>query len=173
MSDEEAQSNPRPATEFIGVMFRITAITLDQLMILGLGAAAAAGLLGADLENPDLPLTAVLVVLLPLHMLWHVGFWRWRAATPENWLLSSRLVDFRTGEPPALGRCAVRYLAGLLTLATLGVGFFWLLRDPWRRPLNDRLAGTALIGDHSLRMPSGAEQAENRYRITTPPWSHR
>ena len=160
------------AIEFIGVMFRITALLLDQILVMALAVAVSAALLGTNIENPDLPLAAVTIILLPLHVLWHVGFWRWRGATPGNWLLSTRIVIFRTGRRPGVGRCLVRYLGGWLCLATLGTGFFWLLRDPWRRALHDRLAGTALVGDESLRAPSRDERRESSYRITEPPWSH-
>jgi uncharacterized RDD family membrane protein YckC len=39
----------------------------------------------------------------------------------------------------------VRGLAGLFSMAALGLGFLWILRDPDRQSWHDRIAGTYVV----------------------------
>ncbi len=36
-------------------------------------------------------------------------------------------------------------LAGLFSIAALGLGFLWILRDPERQSWHDRIAGTYVV----------------------------
>ncbi|MDX1571404.1 MAG: RDD family protein [Xanthomonadales bacterium] len=183
-----AASGPeKERVEFIGVMFRLTALIVDQLLILLLasllGAALFAGQLQAlqELENPQdidprevqlLVQTFFVVVLVPLHVLWHVFGWGLAGATPGDWLLSSRVVAFADGGRPGVGRSLLRYLSAWPSALLCGIGFFMLLRNPYRRAWYDRLSGTAVIGDDSLRAPSPQELELDHFNIHRPPWIH-
>ena len=59
-------------------------------------------------------------------------------------LLKVRVVDVY-GATPSLLRAAVRALAYLVCLATLGLGFVWVAFDKEKRGLHDWLAGTYVI----------------------------
>ncbi len=48
------------------------------------------------------------------------------------------------GEPISFWRASLRYLAKLLTVLTLGVGYLIMLRHPRRQALHDRLSGTVV-----------------------------
>ena len=48
------------------------------------------------------------------------------------------------GEPISWQRAALRYVASVLSLAVLGLGFAWILVDRERRSWHDRLSGTHL-----------------------------
>ena len=39
----------------------------------------------------------------------------------------------------------VRGLTGIFSLAVVGLGFFWILRDPERQAWHDRIAGTYVV----------------------------
>jgi uncharacterized RDD family membrane protein YckC len=83
-----------------------------------------------------------LIVFLAL--VYHVGFWTWRGTTPGGILCQLRLV--RTdGKPLEFPESLVRGLAGILSLAVVGLGFFWILRDPERQGWHDRVAGTYVV----------------------------
>lgn len=72
--------------------------------------------------------------------------WQWTGAGQtlpmKTWRL--RLVA-SDGSPVTVRRALVRYVAALLGTMALGLGFAWLLVDPQRQFLHDRLAGTRLI----------------------------
>jgi uncharacterized RDD family membrane protein YckC len=39
----------------------------------------------------------------------------------------------------------VRGLTGIFSLAVVGIGFLWILRDPERQAWHDRVAGTYVV----------------------------
>jgi uncharacterized RDD family membrane protein YckC len=83
-------------------------------------------------------------LILFLALVYHVGFWTWRGTTPGGILCQLRLV--RTdGKPLEFPESLVRGLAGILSLAVVGLGFFWILRDPDRQGWHDRVAGTYVV----------------------------
>lgn len=59
-------------------------------------------------------------------------------------VLRVRVIDL-FGDPPSIVRTAVRTAAYLASLATLGLGFFWIGFDSEKRALHDWLAGTYVV----------------------------
>lgn len=47
--------------------------------------------------------------------------------------------------PPSMAQLWKRYVLATLSLACAGLGFWWVLFDPERRTLHDRLSGTRLV----------------------------
>lgn len=72
--------------------------------------------------------------------------WQWsgtgQTLPMKTWRLRLVTAD---GEPVTPRRALIRYLAVLLSLAILGLGFLWALLDRDRQFLHDRLAGTRLV----------------------------
>lgn len=87
-----------------------------------------------------------LLVLLGIALMWHT-----RGGTPGKLLLGIRVVDARTRGPVSFGQALWRGLACALTLLSLGLGYLWLLLDPKRQTLHDKLAGTLVV--HAPRRP--------------------
>ncbi len=59
-------------------------------------------------------------------------------------LLRMRIIDIY-GDPPTIARSAARTAGYLASLATLGLGFFWIGFDSERRGLHDWLSGTYVV----------------------------
>jgi uncharacterized RDD family membrane protein YckC len=57
-----------------------------------------------------------------------------------------------TGAAAGLRRSALRYLAALLSFAVAGGGFWWALIDRDGQFLHDRLAGTRIVFDKTIRI---------------------
>lgn len=78
-----------------------------------------------------------------------VYFWILESATrtPGARFAGTRLIRERTWDSPGLGTGLIRLLAKVLTIATFGLGLAIMLRDPERRALHDRIAGTRVIED--------------------------
>jgi len=49
------------------------------------------------------------------------------------------------GTPLRFSDALVRGLAGIFSVAVLGLGFFWIARDPERQAWHDRIAGTYVV----------------------------
>jgi uncharacterized RDD family membrane protein YckC len=82
------------------------------------------------------------VILLAL--VYHVWFWAWKQTTVGGIICQLRLV--RTdGAPLRFAEALVRGLSGIFSLAVVGLGFFWILRDPERQAWHDRIAGTYVV----------------------------
>ena len=75
---------------------------------------------------------------------YHVSFWTLKGTTLGGIICQLRLVRVdggRVGFPEAL----IRGLTGIFSLAVLGLGFLWILKDPDRQAWHDRVAGTYVV----------------------------
>lgn len=78
-------------------------------------------------------------------------FWATVAATPGMLLLGSQVLDEKSRRRLSLQKSFARAVALWIGLACLGVGVLWILRDPRRRGLHDKLVGAMVITeDESL-----------------------
>lgn len=128
-------------------------------------AAAANAVLGTDLTGEIGGIWWLLGYLVVLF------FYFWLptaivARTPAMLIIGLRIV---TQDGSALREPTAIWRTLLLPLSTLpfGAGFLYILFDPHRRPLHDRLAGTAVVydwGSRTARMPSPLGDFLNRAR---------
>ena len=141
---------------------RALAVLLDGILVLPaflLIAWAASVAVGAELPRaeelaPDLVLGLILekngpvifwtVVLVIVVFLYSFIFTALQGQTPGKRALGIRVVSWY-GEQPTMGRALARSLAGLLSLAILGLGFIWIGFDEEKRGLHDRIAGTYVV----------------------------
>jgi uncharacterized RDD family membrane protein YckC len=95
------------------------------------------------------------------------GFWALVGQTPGMRFLSIRLTHHGSRDI-TLGLAARRFLAVILSVIPLGLGFLAVLRDPSRRAWHDRMVGTEVVYDPVQRAPfaggapgeSAADRAE-------------
>ena len=75
---------------------------------------------------------------------YHIVFWAWKGTTIGGIVCSLRIVKTNgTALQPA--DAVVRGLSGLFSIAALGLGFLWILRDPEHQSWHDRIAGTYVV----------------------------
>jgi uncharacterized RDD family membrane protein YckC len=113
---------------------RLGAFVLDAIAI-----AIIAQLLSPDHDGDP---GSRLFVLLGL--IYHVGFWTWRATTPAGMILNLRVVR-ADGRKLDFPESLVRGLTGIFSLVVAGLGFLWMLWDPERQTWHDRVAGTYVV----------------------------
>jgi uncharacterized RDD family membrane protein YckC len=113
---------------------RLGAFVLDAIAI-----AIIAQLLSLDRDGDP---GSRLMVLLAL--IYHVGFWTWRATTPGGMILQLRVVR-ADGKKLEFPESLVRGLTGIFSLVVAGLGFLWMLWDPERQTWHDRVAGTYVV----------------------------
>jgi uncharacterized RDD family membrane protein YckC len=116
---------------------RLAAFALDVVLLL-----IGAQILRLDRLFEGYPSMERNLVLLAV--VYHVGFWVWKQTTVGGLICQLRLV--RTdGSPVTFAEALVRGLTGIFSLAVVGLGFFWILRDPERQAWHDRVAGTYVV----------------------------
>jgi len=116
---------------------RLAAFALDLVLVM-----IAAQILRLDRLFDDYP--SFERNLLLLAVVYHVGFWTWKQTTLGGIICQLRLV--RTdGGPVRFAEALVRGLTGIFSLAVVGLGFFWILKDPERQAWHDRIAGTYVV----------------------------
>lgn len=81
-------------------------------------------------------------VLPPLAI---IAFWLIKQATPGKMMVSAKIVDAKTGEPPSTGQCVLRYLGYYLSMLPLFLGIIWVGIDKRKQGWHDKLAGTLVV----------------------------
>ena len=79
-----------------------------------------------------------------LALAYHVTFWTLKGTTLGGIICQLRLVRV-DGAPVGFPDALVRGLTGIFSLAVLGLGFLWILKDPDRQAWHDRVAGTYVV----------------------------
>jgi uncharacterized RDD family membrane protein YckC len=79
-----------------------------------------------------------------LLLAYHIAFWTWKGTTIGGIICQLRLVRVN-GEPLRFVDALVRGLTSLFSLAVLGLGCLWILKDPERQSWHDKVAGTYVV----------------------------
>jgi uncharacterized RDD family membrane protein YckC len=110
---------------------RAAAFFLDVVLVL-----LTFGILNVDMNGPR----AFFLMLL----IYHVAFWTMKGTTVGGMICNLRVI--RTdGGPVTFGEATIRGLSSILSLAVLGLGALWILRDPERQAWHDTFAGTYVV----------------------------
>jgi uncharacterized RDD family membrane protein YckC len=79
-----------------------------------------------------------------LLLAYHIGFWTWKGTTVGGIICHVRVVRV-DGLPLRFADALVRGLSSIFSLAVLGIGCLWILRDPERQAWHDKIAGTYVV----------------------------
>jgi uncharacterized RDD family membrane protein YckC len=127
---------------------RLAAGAYDLLLLAGIlmasGYAVVVARGGEAVPSGD---TAYRLFVLAQAAAFYAGFWSWSGQTlgMRTWRIR---VETLAGRTPTLHIALLRFFAALLSLAPLGLGFWWILLDPQRRAWHDRIAGTRVVMDY-------------------------
>ena len=111
---------------------RLAAFVLDVILVV-----ITAQVLDLTRHDHD---SAVFVLLLA----YHIGFWTWKGTTVGGIICQLRVVRV-DGAPLRFADALVRGLSSIFSLAVLGLGGLWILRDPERQAWHDKIAGTYVV----------------------------
>jgi uncharacterized RDD family membrane protein YckC len=73
-----------------------------------------------------------------------IAFWAWKGTTVGGIICNLRVVRI-DGSPLRFVDALVRGLSSILSFAALGLGCFWILRDPEGQAWHDKVAGTYVV----------------------------
>jgi uncharacterized RDD family membrane protein YckC len=79
-----------------------------------------------------------------LLLAYHIGFWAWKGTTVGGIICQLRVVRV-DGAPLRPADALVRGLSSIFSLAVLGIGCLWILKDPERQAWHDKVAGTFVV----------------------------
>jgi uncharacterized RDD family membrane protein YckC len=75
---------------------------------------------------------------------YHIGFWTWKGTTVGGIICQLRIVRV-DGAPLRFVDALVRGLSSIFSLAVVGLGCLWILKDPERQAWHDKIAGTYVV----------------------------
>ncbi len=146
----EAAPAPFPSpTPYAGLASRGLAFIIDMLILTSLigGSTFVGNLLIRELADGDLTKQFIRVIItgteIALPFIYIIGFWVLAGQTPGKAIMGLRIVTADKA-PLTVGRAALRFF-GYLPSSFLLLGFLWVLIDPRRRALHDKLAGTVVV----------------------------
>lgn len=143
---------PPLAPEYVGLVTRAIAFTLDAALInlIAIVVAAAVGLALSVLSVPNEVSVVAIVSGCVAFVGWTIGyfvtFWSTTGQTPGNRLLRIRVCRAEDGGVLRPGKALLRLVGITLAAIPLGAGFLPILVDDRRRGLHDMLAGTVVVG---------------------------
>jgi len=134
---------------YAGFWVRVGAAIIDTLLIVMLTIPLLVAIYGWAYFDADKtgfivgPADFILSWVVPAIAV--IVFWTYKQATPGKTVLSLRIVDATTGNPPSTGQCVGRYLAYYVSIIPLGLGLIWVAFDKRKQGWHDKLAGTVVI----------------------------
>ncbi|WP_250502286.1 RDD family protein [Caballeronia sp. AZ7_KS35] len=130
---------------------RARALFIDSVWWTAISLFVPLGLLGDGIpSSPDELAISIVLSLYVAHcipilitgVLWAV----WRTS-PGKHVVRLRMVDADSGHAMSTKQAVLRTAGYLVTFATFGAGFAWVLFNPKRQALHDRLANTVVVTD--------------------------
>jgi uncharacterized RDD family membrane protein YckC len=79
-----------------------------------------------------------------LLLAYNISFWTWKGTTLGGIICQLRVVRV-DGAPLRFVDALVRGLSAIFSIAVVGLGMLWILRDPERQAWHDRIAGTYVV----------------------------
>ena len=129
-----------------GLFRRLAAMLYDALLVVALLFLATIPFIavrGGEPVEADQNLVYRLV-LAGVVFAFFVGFWSRSGRTlgMQSWGLQLETLD---GQVPSATTASLRFMAALLSLLPLGLGFFWQLWDKDRLTWHDRISKTRIV----------------------------
>ncbi len=77
-------------------------------------------------------------------LIYHIAFWTWKQTTVGGIICQLRLTRVDS-TPLSFADALVRGLASIFSLAVIGIGALWILKDPDKQSWHDKIAGTYVV----------------------------
>ncbi|KOR31616.1 hypothetical protein TI05_12450 [Achromatium sp. WMS3] len=131
----------------------LAAIGYDWLLVTALLVLAAAliviplGLLGIDVDRIRQHTAFRSYLFLVIPMVFFCGFWMYGGQTLGMRTWKIKVVRF-DGMPLRFQDALLRFISAILSVAMLGMGFWWCLVDAQHLTWHDRFSATRLVLDY-------------------------
>ena len=154
MSDVVSLSTVR----YAGFWRRVGASLIDGLIFSALFGFLFAPFAGADpVETGQFSLEQILQTVLTLVVT--VFLWIRFLGTPGKLLLECQVVDADSFEPLSIKQAVLRYLAYIVSLLPLCLGFLWVARDARKQGFHDKIAKTVVLYKAGIEADDEADKS--------------
>jgi uncharacterized RDD family membrane protein YckC len=144
-----SEAETPPAQEYIGLVTRAIAFSLDAVIINAVAIVVeGAGALAVSVFHLPKDVKSILIVLGgAAYIIWTVAyfatFWSTTGQTPGARVMQIRVVT--NGGAVGLRRAVIRCIGMVLAALPLFAGYILIVFDARRRGLQDRFAGTLVV----------------------------
>ena len=155
--ESSSSSSAEPAAgqlEYVGFWKRLLAAVIDIMILTVVLTPIMVGIYGLSHFDPERLMSGQLeggkwdwLIELGIAVA-AILFWRLRGATPGKMAISARIVDAKTGGRPSTPRLIVRYIAYIVSMLPLFLGFVWIGIDRRKQGFHDKIAGTLVVYDN-------------------------
>lgn len=148
MQDNHFQLEPfGSAFEYAGFWIRVGAGLLDTLIVLCVISPLLTLIYGSDYWRSEELVYGFWDIVLNwiVPIIFAIGFWAYKQATPGKMLVRAIIVDAETGGTPSMKQWIIRYLGYIPATLALGLGLFWVGWDSRKQGWHDKLADTVVI----------------------------
>jgi uncharacterized RDD family membrane protein YckC len=131
---------------YAGFWVRVAASIIDGILQLIALSAVGFVIFGESFlaeASKDTPLDFFMQVVFPL--LYSVGFWAWKAATPGKMAFNCVLVNASDLGVVSPGRMLLRFIMYWPAYLFFGLGVIWVAFDARKQGWHDKVAGTLVI----------------------------
>lgn len=132
---------------YVGFWPRLGAVIIDQIIVTVITLPILLLVYGMAYFTKTSfiagPLDVIVSYIFPL--VWTLGFWAYRQATPGKMVVGAKIICAKTGGKPSIGQLVGRYFAYILSALPLLLGFLWAAWDPKKQTWHDKLAGTYVV----------------------------
>lgn len=133
--------------QYAGFFIRVGAAIVDTIILLVLTLPILFLIYGGDYWTDESIVQGTWDLLLSyiFPAVAVIAFWLYKSATPGKMLTSMKIVDAKTGNPPGLGQCIIRYIGYFVAMIPFFIGILWILFDKRKQGWHDKIAGTLVV----------------------------
>ena len=149
-SSSSSPSGSAGSPEYAGFWSRFLAFLIDSLIITVVLVPLMIAIYGMQYFDLDFQLSGQAsgvwdwIVNLALAVV-AILFWRFRGATPGKMAIGAKIVDARTGGAPSTGTLVLRFVAYIVSMLPLCLGFLWIAFDKRKQGFHDKIAKTVVV----------------------------
>ncbi|WP_052010123.1 MULTISPECIES: RDD family protein [unclassified Alteromonas] len=149
--------------EYAGFGVRLLATIIDTLILLLVTTPLLYAIYGGYYWESDEVILgfADFLISFVLPFVGTVAFWVHKSATPGKMSLKLIVVDAKTGDKPTVQQSIIRYIGYIISTLPLLLGYLWVIWDPKKQALHDKLAGTVVLRPKNKGVDDVAFSGEN------------
>ena len=138
------------SVEYAGFWSRLLAVVIDSLIVTVVLVPLMIWVYGMKYLDLDFQLSGQAagaldwIVNLSLAAI-AILFWKFRGATPGKMAIGAKIVDARTGGAPSTRTLVLRFVAYIVSMLPLCLGFLWIAFDRRKQGFHDKIAKTVVI----------------------------
>ena len=138
---------PEESFRYVGFWSRTVAVIVDSLLMMVILVPLLMAIYGEEFFYSDTmiqgPAHFFLSYIMPAIAV--ILFWIYKSATPGKMVISAKIVDASTGNPPSKQQLIIRYLGYYLSTIPLMLGFIWAAFDARKQGWHDKVANTVVV----------------------------